>query len=151
MRLTDEERARVDAAVRAAEAGTAGEIVCVVARESSDYRLVPVVWAALAALALPWPLAAFTEWSVQRLHLAQLALFAGLVAALSWPPLRMALVPGAMRRRRAHETAVRQFQARRLAGTRGRTGVLVFVSVAERYAEVIADEGVASRVGPEVW
>ena len=151
MRLSDEERARVDAAVRAAEAGTAGEIVCVVAGESSDYRLVPMVWAALLALALPWPLAARTEWSVQRIHLAQLAAFAGLVPVLSWPGWRMALVPGPMRRRRAHETAVRQFQARRLGLTRGRTGVLVFVSWAERYAEVIADEGVASRVDGEVW
>ena len=49
---TDSDRTRVTAAIRAAEAGTAGEIVCVIARHSSDYRLVPVAWAAALALFL---------------------------------------------------------------------------------------------------
>ena len=35
--------------------------------------------------------------------------------------------------------------------TAARTGVLVFVSLAERYAEVVADSGIDSRVGQHVW
>jgi putative membrane protein len=35
--------------------------------------------------------------------------------------------------------------------TTGRTGVLLFVSVAERYAEIIADKGIDERVAPGTW
>jgi putative membrane protein len=35
--------------------------------------------------------------------------------------------------------------------TKGRTGVLIYVSFAERFAEVIADEGIYKKVPPETW
>ena len=35
--------------------------------------------------------------------------------------------------------------------TQNRTGVLIFVSVAERYGEIIADEGIYQKVSPQVW
>lgn len=38
-----------------------------------------------------------------------------------------------------------------LTTTKGRTGVLIFVSVAERYAEIIPDIGIAEKVDASVW
>ena len=57
--LSDTDRARIEAAVKTAELGTPGEIYCVVAGESSDYREVPIAWGAIAALAAPAVLLAF--------------------------------------------------------------------------------------------
>ncbi|HLI65757.1 MAG TPA: TPM domain-containing protein, partial [Caulobacteraceae bacterium] len=51
--LTPEDHTRVHAAIAAAEAKTAGELFCIVARESASYREVPLAWAAIAAFALP--------------------------------------------------------------------------------------------------
>src|SRR5262249_56588653 len=67
---------------------TCGQIVCVLAHASSAYAHVPILWASVLALFAPWPLIYFTQWSVQRIFLAQLIVF--LVAALgfSWAPLR---------------------------------------------------------------
>jgi putative membrane protein len=56
-----------------------------------------------------------------------------------------------MRHRAAHDNAVRQFLARNIHLTAARTGVLIFVSLAEHYAEVIADSGIDSRVEQRVW
>lgn len=67
------------------------------------------------------------------------------------PELRLALVPSFVKRTRGREAAARAFSARGLARTRGRTGVLLFVSAAERYAEVVADEGIAVRVDERAW
>src|SRR5262249_29763063 len=47
---------RIAEAIRAAEEQTAGEIFCVIAHACGDYRLVPIAWAALVALAVPLPL-----------------------------------------------------------------------------------------------
>jgi putative membrane protein len=56
-----------------------------------------------------------------------------------------------LRHRRAHDNAVRQFLAHNIHLTGERTGVLLFLSMEERYAEVIADSGIDARVGQEDW
>lgn len=149
MQPVDEDR--IAAAVRAAEAGTRAELVCVMARTSSNYEFFPLVWAALAALATPWIAIDLTRWSVERVFVVQLAVFLLVLAVLSIPAIRMRLVPRAIKRRRAHRAAAEQFLLRGLTRTRERTGVLIFVSQAERYARVIVDEGVASRIEESRW
>lgn len=149
--LTSDEQEAVAAAIRDAEAGTAGEVVVVLARQASGYHSVPVVWGLLAALLVPWPLIALTELGATRIHLIQLAAAVALVASLAWPGPRLALVPGFVKRQRAREAAQREFVSRGLTRTRGRTGVLIYVAAAEHYAEVVADAGVAERVDPAVW
>ena len=151
MPISDEDRAAIAAAIRTAEQNTSGQIVCVLMRSASEYFYVPVLWAALFGLVSPWPLIVLTEWSVQRIFLVQILVFAVALLILSWPPLRVALVPRAVRRARAHRAAVEQFFARGLTRTRERTGVLIFVSLAERYARIIADEGIAAKVSNRDW
>jgi putative membrane protein len=151
MRFTESERQEIADAIRAAEAMTGGEIFCVHARASDDYRHIPLLWAALVALILPAPLIPFARWPVETVYLAQLAAFAALALACSWPPLRIRLVPGSVKRRRAHRHALEQFLAHGLHTTQSRTGVLIFVSQAERYAEVVADEAIFRKVEPAVW
>jgi len=151
MRMRDQDREEISAAIRMAEAMTSGEIFCVYARASDDYRYIPLLWAALAALLLPAPLILFTVWPVQIIYIAQLLLFLALVVVLAWEPLRVRVVPGPVKRRRAHRHALEQFLAHGLHTTEGRTGVLIFMSAAERYAEVVADEGIFRKVDASVW
>jgi len=91
--LTAHDRDRISEAIRAAEANTCGEIYVVVARAVDDFRFVPVLWAAIAALILPWPLHLLTTLSSTTILLAQAMFFAVLASALSHPRLRHALVP----------------------------------------------------------
>jgi putative membrane protein len=151
MPLTVDDRKAIAAAIHAAEQRTCGQIVCVLARSSSDYSAVPIQWAAVLALIVPWPLIYFTQLTVQRIFLAQIIVFilAGLI--LSWSPLRMALVPRAVQRARAHRGAIEQFFLRGLANTRHRCGVLIFVSMAEHYVRIVADQGVAAKVAQSEW
>ena len=151
MQVSAQDRERIAAAIRAAEARTAGEIVVVLARESDDYRFVPLLWAALAGLAIPLPLIWFTRLPALHIQLIALAAFVALALVLSVPAIRLAVVPGALKRRTAHKAAVEQFLARNLHVTAGRTGVLIFTSLAEHYVEIIADQAIASKVGQEVW
>ena len=151
MPFSKDDHAAVAAAIHAAEKRTSGQIVCVLARSSSEYVHVPILWASALALVTPWPLIVFTPWSVERIFLLQLAAF--LVAALvfSLRPLRLALVPRVVQRARAHRAALEQFVVRRVAHTKNRSGILIFVSVAEHYARIIADEGIAQKVPNAEW
>ena len=151
MQFSKEDHEAVSAAIQAAEKRTNGQIVCVLAHASSDYAYIPILSASALALVTPSPLINFTPWSVQRIFLIQLLVF--IVAALVFflARLRLALVPRGVRRARAHRAALEQFVVRRIANTRNRSGILIFVSLAERYARIIADDGIAQKVEASEW
>ncbi len=155
--MNQKDHARIAAAVRDAEARTAGEIYCVVARVSDSY-LFPAaffVTVAIVALSLLVSFALHQLWFDVRpvtLVLAQLLAIACALILLWWfPTLAIRLVPKRLQFRRAHDNALKQFFARNVHITTARTGVLLFVSLAERYAEVVADAGINQRVDQAAW
>ncbi len=151
MSILTEERERIANAIRSAEAKTSGEIVCVLARTSTHATALPVIIAAAVALATPWLLMGLTAMTVQRILVIQVAVFLILLLLLSLPSLRVALMPRKMRRAIAHQKAMEQFISRGIAGNKDRAGILIFVSLAERYARIIADDEIASRVPQSAW
>ena len=151
MNISQQDRERISAAIRAAEATTSGEIVCVLAQTSSDTTALPILLAAVVAVALPWLLVALTAFSVHRILLLQTAVFFVLSILLSLPRVRVALLPRAARRAAAYRAATEQFHIRGVSRKKDRSGILIFVSLAERYARIIADEGIVARVPQSEW
>ena len=149
--LSAEDRARIAEAVRAAEASSAGEIYVVVARAADDYRLIPILWAALLSLLLPWPLHLLTDLSAGTILLIQAVSFVACAAALSHPRIRPRIVPASVAAEAAHKAARILFMAHGVHLTQARTGVLLYVALAERRVEVIADAGIHAKVDATVW
>jgi len=169
--LSEADHMLVSAAVRAAEAASSGEVVTIVAGRSDAYHdvglhyavlamlLVPLAWALLPQGAVDWFAALLLGWNAEWSRpLAMLYLFAALALTflvfrylLAWTPLRMALTPGRTKARRVHRRAVELFRTGCELKTRGRTGVLIYLSLAEHRAEIVADEAIASQVEREVW
>jgi putative membrane protein len=152
--MSDADKARVAEAIRAAEAKTSGEIFCVIAGRSSSYGLVPMAWASAFALLVPLPLIylpGFAGTPAATIYLVQLLSFVLFAVGLSRPGIRFHLVPRSMKHDRAHAEALRQFWAQGLHNTQNRTGVLIFASQAERYAEIVADANINEKVTPDVW
>ena len=171
MRLSEADHARVTAAVTAAEARTDGEIVTVVARRSDAYHDVALHWTVLAMLLVLALLAAFPR-TIEALHglvgdpwagpvPASGALTIALIAialtflvmrvVLVWRPLRLVLTPGATKERRVRRAAMALFRTGAEKRTRAATGVLLYLSLEEHRAEIIADESIHAKVAPETW
>ncbi|WP_048647331.1 TPM domain-containing protein [Nitratireductor soli] len=157
MMLSAEDHARVAAAIGDAERHTSGEIYCVLARDSDSYLHPACLIVAMVILILgPFIALGLHAWWVAASPVlfasAQLAAFAAAVLLVTLlPGLRAALVPRALKYRRAHENAQKQFLAHNIHVTKNRTGVLIFVSLAERYVEVVADHEIDARVDQAVW
>ncbi len=100
---------------------------------------------------MPVPFVFFTKWPVQYIYLLQLAAFLVFLVLFQWERVRYVLVPPAIKRARAHQRAVEQFLVQNMHTTKGRTGVLIYVSFVERFAEVIADDGIYRKVPPSTW
>jgi len=145
------DKRRIAEAIRVAEEKTAGEIFCVIAHACGDYRLVPIAWSVLVALAVPLPLIYLTARPAGIIYLLQLAAFIVVALVLSLPMIRFRIVPKRRMWERAHAEAMHQFLAQGIHLTEHRTGVLIFASVAERYAEIVADSGINAKVQPDVW
>jgi len=169
--LSEPDHQRVSAAVAAAEAHTAGEIVTVVADRSDGYSDIALAWAALVAFTALSFYALFpdfyldlidrvtggwgTEWSdSQVLALATLGAllkFCGTWLLLLWQPLRFWLIPGPVKSARARARAIDLFKVGAERRTHGRTGILIYLSMREHRAEIVADEAIAGKVAAETW
>jgi len=169
--LNQAEHAQVSAAVAAAEARTAGEIVTVLAEQSDGYSDIRLAWSILAAITALAVLAGFPEfylakadwvlggwnheWSPQALLTLALVLvvtkFVAVWLIQLWTPLRFWLIPPPIKRLRVRDAAVRHFKVGAERRTHGRTGVLIYLSMREHRAEIVADEAIAGKVPAEIW
>lgn len=170
--LSPNDHEGVATAIREAEGRTDGEISVVVAPESDSYADAVLHWALLAAL---FPLALFAtfpdllHWATSWLHepwgneapplrLSVLLLLVATVGAflIAWAILRlsrvrMAVTPHATKVRRCRRRAIMLFQVGTERRTATRTGVLLYLSLAEHHAEIVADESIQSKIGGEEW
>ncbi len=155
--MTDQDHARIAEAIRNAEESTAGEIYCVVAQRSDGYFFSAAMVFTVSILVISLAVAFLVEawWLTMRLPVfvsAQLlALAAALALVYALPGLRIRLAPRRWQYIRAHDNALKQFLARNVHLTTERTGVLIFVSLAERYAEIVADAGINAKVPQDMW
>jgi putative membrane protein len=144
--------------------------VMVVARRSDAYHDVALHWAVLAmllvlALLAIWPgiatepyAALIDPWvqpSPKLLFTAALILltltFLLMRLLLAWRAPRMALTPAATKSRRVRRQAITLFKAAAEKRTAAATGVLLYLSLEERRAELVADAAIHSKVAPDVW
>lgn len=139
-------------AIVAVERRTDAELVTVLAARSDSYGYIATLWAAALALLTPGVLALTHFWlSAWELLIIQWLLFMVAAVVLRWPPLLYRLVPRYVRHWRAANMARRQFLEQNLHHTSGETGVLIFVSEAEHYVEVIVDRGISQHVPQDEW
>lgn len=164
--FSDSEIAKVSQAVGEAELETSGEIVPVFVRRSSAVGHVPLV------LSLFLLVIVFVVFDIHLLihdHFSwssetssefaySLAVF-GLVvviAGASWLLARFLcvqrwLVSQADQRAQVDQRALVEFQLANLSKTSGQTGVLIMLSLLERRAVILADQGIAAKLPPGTW
>ena len=171
LRLAEEDHAKVSAAIAAAEAGSDGEIIAVATELSDPYHDVALHWAVLVLFAvLAWAAAcpSCLHWWLDLLlggwrpepserelltFLLILALlkFTAVLLILKYMPLRLALTPSATKSRRVRRRAIAIFKASAERRTIGRTGILIYLSMGEHRAEIVADEAITKVTTPDTW
>ena len=171
LQLSDNDHKKVSAAIAAAELGSDGEIVAVATPLSDQYHDVALHWAVLVMVAvLAWAAACPTclnwwldiflgGWRPEPtlrelltfLMILAVAKFTAVLLILKYMPLRLALTPGATKTRRVRRRAIAVFKAGAERRTVGRTGVLIYLSMGERRAEIVADEAITKVTTPDTW
>jgi putative membrane protein len=168
---TAEDHAIVTAAIAEAEVATSGEIVTIVTDLSDHYQDMAAIWATIAAFLALTCYALFPAFYLDIIHFLtggwehdySVGEYLGLVfvalalkwigtwAILQYVPIRLALTPRHIKLQRVRARALSLFRVGTEAKTVGRTGVLLYLSMKEHRAEIVADEAIASKVSPEIW
>jgi putative membrane protein len=94
------------------------------------------------ALLVPWPLIYLTNWPVEFIYLAQLGAFLLGALILQWEAPRFAVVPGSIKRARAHQKAVEPFTTHLRRGQR----VKGFVTAIEACSKILAEHFPPGRI-----
>jgi putative membrane protein len=150
--LTQQDKQRIRAAITEAELHTSGEIVTVIASRSDTYLYIPTLWAALIALCVPGiNFLLNTPLDAVLIYQLQVAIFLILALLFRWDALTMHLIPKTVKQARAARFAREQFISHALHSTKNRAAILIFVSVAEHYVEIIGDKGINDKVEHDVW
>lgn len=168
--FSEADRGRIGAAVTAAEASSDGEIVTVVADSSDSYNDVVLHWAVLVlflaiaviavapaffVLLLDTIVGGWVTWTAGELITILLIALAVKFLVARWifglRPIRLTLTPGITKTRRVRRRALLLFRLSAENRTRAKTGVLLYLSLAEHRAEIVADASIAAKVTPETW
>jgi putative membrane protein len=169
--VTEADHLLVTQAVAAAEHHTSGEIVTIVTDLSDHYNDIGLAWASVAAFLALSIYAVLPEfylgivggifggWGheytageyVAMIFVAMALKWIGTWLIMKWMPLRLALTPKHIKMNRVRARAISMFKVGTEAKTVGRTGVLLYLSMKEHRAEIVADEEIAKLVTPEVW
>jgi len=150
--LNDQDKQRIREAVENAEKQSSGEFVTVIAGQADQYLFIPTLWAAVLSLLTPALLMVVnSSLDYQQIYTIQLSVFFVLTILFRWQTLTLMLIPKAVKLQRAKRLAWEQFFALGLHHTRERNGILFFVSIAEKYVEIIADKGINDRVDSTQW
>lgn len=169
--MTPADHQQVSDAVAAAEAGTAGEIVTVIADQSDGYTDVALAWAAAIAFTAMTTLAFFPDfflgiydrlfghWNADHSPTLIFAIaaaigitkFIGVILLMLIPAVRMFFVPGTIRTRRVHARAIDLFKVGAERRTRSRTGILIYLSMHEHRAEIVTDREITRLVPAQAW
>jgi len=150
--LSEIEVKQVSSAIDKIEQATDAELVTVLAEQADDYQYIPTLWAALLAMVSPGVVLFTPFWlDVSELLIIQAVVFIVFALVLRQPFALRHIIPKSVKHWRASNLARRQFLENNLHHTAGETGVLIFVSEAERYVEIIVDRGVAKFIDDEVF
>lgn len=150
--LRESEQRQVAEAIDRIERDTDAELITVLAPQADNYSYIPLLWAGLIALVVPGAINYFPGWlNSGELLLAQWGLFIVLGLLFRLPKITTRLIPRSVRYWRASNLARRQFLEQNLHHTEAGTGMLIFVSEAERYVEIMVDRGISSRLSDDTW
>ena len=169
--ISEADHRLVTEAVADAERHTSGEIVTIVTELSDHYNDIALAWATAVSFLALGVVALCPAWFLDKLnwvrggweHEYSAGEYVALLIVLAvlkwvavwllmlWPPLRMALTPRAIRQGRVRTRAISLFKVGTESKTAGHTGILLYLSMKEHRAEIVADRAIAEKVDPAVW
>ncbi|HZF70968.1 TPM domain-containing protein [Sulfuricurvum sp.] len=150
--LNETLKTQIKEAIESAERQSSCEFVAVITQKSGNYRIYAFFVVALSALLIPHLIFWLTDWfRIEKIFQWQITSFILLMILTQLSVVTNALAPSAVKHRQAALVAQQSFRKFGLYRTSKRRAILFFVSIDEKYAEIITDIGIDEKVPKETW
>lgn len=150
--VNKEEQKQIQEAIVEFEKKSSAEIVTVIAKQSDAYLFIPLLWVAICSLIVPWVLSGIFEGMSQKdVNLTQLIVFIVLAGIVQIKSIKILLVPSFVKKKRSSNMAKTKFFEILKEDTQKDGFVMLFVSEAEKYVEILTDNTVANKVDNALW
>jgi len=151
--FSKEEQQKIEAAVKAAESKTSGEVVPMVVDSSYDYPRTDLIAGGTLALAsgliFSWAVGGESIWWFLPVFIVGFFVFQQLIRSL--PDLKRRLIHPDELTAEVKEKALVSFIEHGLHNTRDRTGILILISLFEHRVQILADSGINAKVPEHTW
>lgn len=151
--FSKEEQQKIEAAVKAAESKTSGEIVPMVVDESYEYPRAELIGAGTLAMAVgllvSWAVGGESIWWFLPVFIVGFFIIQQLIRNL--PNFKRKLINPIELTEEVKEKAMVSFVEQGLHETRDKTGILIMISLFERRVQVLADSGINAKVPVHTW
>ncbi len=162
--LTESENKQIEERIAQLERKTSGEVVVAVARRSSSYSSSAMLLSSIAALLLSIPLVNVAmdvlyrpDLAIQAVNMQMIlyipiflcVLAAARVLINRFPALLAPAINTAKKQQKVQERSAWVFYENRLYNTKEGTGVLLYISLYERTARILADAGIYQKIGQD--
>jgi putative membrane protein len=141
---------KITSKIKEVEAKSSCELVAMITQKSDEYTFIPIMYAALFSLIYPmFHFTFFTTTDLLTIYNMQLLVFAVILLIVQNPYIKYALIPRSVKHKRASHNAHKQFIIQGLHRTSSHQAVLFFVSMKEKYVEIIVDSGISEKIDNE--
>ena len=154
--LSENDIHKLESVIHEIEKSTSGELVVVINRRCSEYKLLPFTLSLLFWIAIENSL--LIDWAVGQLGHATLVKIGFILLSLvlgqtlgRLPILHRWLASPSVRSAKAWAAAELEFYRSKIQNTKDATGILVFISLYDHQVVVLADKKISDKKPTETW
>ncbi len=141
---------KIKSKIKEVEEKSSCELVAMITQKSDEYTFIPIMYAAVFSLMYPmFHFTFFSGTNLENIYNIQLLLFAVTLLIVQNSYIKYLLIPKSVKHKRASHNAHKQFVIQGLHQTSNHQAVLFFVSIKEKYVEIIVDSGVSEKIDNE--
>ena len=152
MILTNEEKELISQEIQELEEASSTELIAVITQKSSDYKYASLMISVFCVFLISFILFYIKEISTLQLLQYQLLFFVVINLFLEkFNNLVLKVIPQSYKYRKASLNAKRQFHNLGLNRIKTKQAIMFFVSLDEKYVEIITDDEITKEIPNEFW
>ena len=152
MILTDNEKKIISQEIETLEKSSSAELVAVITQRSGDYKLASSMYSIFLVFCSSLFFVLFTDKSTFELIQIQLLIFIGFYLFFEYfRKIFFSILPKSYKYQVASTNANKQFYNLKLDKTKTKHAIMFFVSLDEKYVEIICDENISKEIPDIHW
>lgn len=151
MYLNINEKEQIQEEIKNLEKKSSAELVAVITKYSSSYKYEILVFSLLVSVFISIVLLFTNINTIEFFQIQVLSFFALYLLTNSFKKIVLLFLPKRYKYEKASINAKKEFYNLGIKDTKTKLGIMFYVSIEEKYVEIITDSGIKSKISDNYW